>query len=147
VVSVKEANAKIDAALKFAAGGPRTLEELRVSDEDRGFASMKEFVKIDDGDTVDLEKRYGPAPPGYEYHHVCEQTINRNRFEPELLHSTQNITVLPSLLHVGVSADTSSLMDDNGVKIVTRQWLKTQSFEEQWRHGVGTLQKLGIVRK
>jgi hypothetical protein len=147
IATPRETNVNVAAAVKFAEGGPRTLEELRVSDEDMGFPSMKAFEKIDESDAADLEKRFGPAPEGCQYHHMCEQTINMGRFDPSLLHNTRNIAVLPTLLHVGVSADTSSLGDFEGKRIVAREWLRTQPFEEQWRYGVRTLQKLGIVKK
>jgi hypothetical protein len=151
IASLKETHEDIKAAIEFARGGPKTLEELRVSDEDIGFASMDAFKKSD-GDEIDLEqffleKRFGPAPLGCEYHHVCEQKINLGNIDPHFLHSAINIVILPRLLHIGVSADTSSLIDRDGRKIVARRWLKTQTFDEQYKFGVDQLQRLGIVEK
>jgi hypothetical protein len=49
-----------EAAEKFASKGPYTLEQLRVSPEDEEFPTYGAFKKID------LVKRFGDAPKGYE---------------------------------------------------------------------------------
>jgi hypothetical protein len=62
IASLRDTNVNVAAAVKFVEGGPRTLEELRVSDEDMGFPSMKSFEKreeSEESDAADLEKRFG----------------------------------------------------------------------------------------
>ena len=77
--------ANTEAAIAFAEKGPQAMEDLQVSQRAEGFDSYAAFKKID------LEKRFGPAGDGYEYHHIVEQGPNastlsaqdlvRSRFE------------------------------------------------------------------
>jgi hypothetical protein len=147
IATLRETNVNVAAAAKFAESGPKTLEELRVSNEDIGFPSMQAFEKSDESKADDLEKRFGAAPPGCQYHHFCEQTMNRGKLDPSLIHSTFNVAPVPTLFHIGVSAETSSLIVVEGKKIVAREWLRTQPFEEQWRYGYWTLRRFGIIKK
>lgn len=136
---------EIEAARKFAEGGPRTIDELRVSPGDEGFDSMDAFKKSDDDFAFDLEKRFGNAPPGYEYHHNVEQTPNVDNFAARILHNTQNIFLLPKLFHQAVSGAYSSVPSKGAPTV--RQTVSAMPHEEQRKHGHTVLRRLGILRK
>ncbi len=108
LISVREANVKVDAAVTFAAGGPRTLEELRVSNEDLGFPSMGAFVKIDVEEIADLEKRFGPAPAArlrisssLRANHKCRSSRSRTAAQhPEYYRATVPFACRSQCRHV-----------------------------------------------
>jgi hypothetical protein len=126
-----------DAALEFL-NGPRTLDDLRVGSENESFSSYDAFKK------TDLEKRFGPAGDGYEYHHIVEQTSNRDGIPSDLLQNTDNIVRIPKLLHELVSAEYSKSVEEAS-HLTVREWLKTQSYEAQRAYGLKVLRDLGIL--
>jgi hypothetical protein len=91
-----------------------------------------------------LEKRFGPPGDGYEYHHIVEQGQAGLRLTANELNSTWNIVRIPKLLHEEISAEYSSGVRDGGGRF--RSMLRSKAFDEQWRHGVETMQRLGIIR-
>jgi hypothetical protein len=93
-----------DTAIEFVQKGPYSLEQLRVSPDDKSFSSFSEFKKID------LAKYFGPAGDGYEYHHIVEQSARGDILESEL-QSTANIVRVPRLLHEEISAQYSRCQD------------------------------------
>src|SRR5262249_49235621 len=79
------------AALDFLDSAPYRLEDLQVSPDNESFSSYDAFYK---GflDQEDLEKRFGRAGDGLEYHHVVEQGgTNAATIPAEKLQSTENI--------------------------------------------------------
>jgi hypothetical protein len=136
---------EVTATVEFVKGGPYTLNDLRMSDEDQGFSSMYGFEKISPA-VATLLKVFGSAPSGEEYHHIVEQGgKNEQNIPAEQLHSTQNVIPLPRMLHEMVSAEYSKLYDEKS-RVTVRQWLQTQPYDVQWKYGVDTLKKLGIVK-
>ncbi len=77
-VQARDLQIESEAALNFAQSGPRRLEELTVAESGEGFSSYNAFLKCEEEDP--LEKRFGPAGDGYQYHHIVEAGINRVRF-------------------------------------------------------------------
>ncbi len=128
------------AALAFAEKGPPTIDSLMVDTADASFSSYQSFLKID------VEKRYGAAGDGYEYHHIVEQGMNQGRFAQERLQSTGNIIRIPKLLHEEVNAFYASKLKEVTGDLSFRDFLRPQSFEEQQFWGRWALKRMDIVR-
>jgi hypothetical protein len=136
----------VNAALDFVRSGPYTQNDLRASLKDEEFSSFDAFKK----DSRAIEaflKRFGSAGFGNEWHHIVEQGgANEDNIPPELLHSTRDIVKLPKLLHEVVNGEYSQKSAADPTKTV-REWLQTKSFDEQYKYGIETLQRLGILKK
>lgn len=96
---------------------------------------------------TELRHYLGPAGPGREWHHLVEKRLAaRGVFEPELIHSTDNIISLPIDVHRRVSARMSMRFKafENNIR---RLGVEKMSFAEQYDHGldlvVETLEELG----
>jgi hypothetical protein len=126
-----------DAAIKFVQNGPYSLEQLRVSPDDKAFSSFSEFKKIN------LAKYFGPAGDGYEYHHIVEQSMSGDMSESEL-QSTTNIVRIPKLLHEEINSEYSSLQRDLNSSLRTS--LNDASFDERRTAGLNVMRKLGILK-
>jgi hypothetical protein len=127
-----------DVALEFAKKGPYSLDELRVSSEDEAFPSFSAFKKID------LFKRFPPAGPGMEYHHIVEQSAEGDIPASEL-NSTRNIVRIPKLVHEEISSEYAQTSTDAENTAPFRMSLKGKSFEERWEAGLRTMRELGIL--
>ena len=130
---IAEENAEVDAATAFVEQGPRTLEELTMSGEEQSFPSFDAFQKID------LERRFGLAGDGYDYHHIVEQSSGLSAAE---LNSTSNIVRIPKLLHEEINADFARV-DEMGASL--RQRLQGASFEKRRAAGLAIMRKVGIL--
>lgn len=65
---------------------------------------------------AELRNYLGPAGEEREWHHIVEKRLaGRPGFEPELIHSTDNIISLPIDVHRRISARMSSRSDEFGV--------------------------------
>lgn len=127
-----------DAAIEFIQKGPYDLEQLRVSPDDETFSSFWEFKK------TDLDKRFGPAGDGLEYHHIVEQSSNGDIPAREL-QSTQNIVLIPRLLHEEISAQYSrSSYELNGSSL--RASLNGASFDDRRNAGLQVMREIGILK-
>lgn len=93
-----------------------------------------------------FKSAYGSAGNGYAWHHIVEQGGgNLSRFGAEAIHNTKNIIKLPhgaGSIHAKVSGYYSSKQPFTGGQTV-RQWLKTQSFQQQYDFGIKTLKRFG----
>jgi hypothetical protein len=125
-----------DAAIKFVQNGPYSLEQLRVSPDDKAFSSFNEFKKIN------LAKYFGPAGDGYEYHHIVEQSTSGDYSESEL-QSTTNILRIPRLLHEEINSEYSSWQRELDSSL--RASLDDASFDEIRTAGLSVMRKLGIL--
>lgn len=144
-IELGNSEAQVKAALEFVKTGPYTFDELQASPNDESFSSFDAFKKIAPAIEAFL-KRFGPARAGSEYHHLVEQGgANAKNIPAELLQSTRNIAEIPKLLHEEVNADYSRTSDEDETKTV-REWLQTQPFEVQYKYGIETLKKLGILK-
>jgi hypothetical protein len=146
LAQAKEVGEDAEVALEFVKKGPYDLEDLYVSKEPEGFDSFAAFKKVDEADSADLEKRFGSPEPGYEYHHLAEQSANGRALPPRELNSTTNIIKIPKLLHEEINAEYSMMRDINGVRQSLRQSLNGKNFEELRAVGVDTIRRLGLLR-
>ena len=93
------------AALDFAQKGPQNLEDLQVSNEYEEFADYDAFLKAELVTAI-MEKRFGGAGAGFQYHHIVTQGgVNTTNIPANLLQNTDNIIRLPALLHEEVNAE------------------------------------------
>lgn len=123
-------------AQAFAEKGPWDLEDLLVSSEDETFPSFDAFKKSD------LEKRFGPAGEGYDYHHIVEQSADG--LSQDLLQSTKNIIRIPKLLHEEITSGYAR--KDVDVAETLRNQLRGQSFDARYREGLNYLRRIGILK-
>ena len=87
----------------------------------------------------------GSAGEGKNWHHIVEQTPgNVERFGPEALHNTENVTAIDSNVHREISAFYSSKQEltDN---MVVREWLRGTNYEEQRAFGLMILRRFGAI--
>ncbi|WP_439329037.1 SitA5 family polymorphic toxin [Corallococcus carmarthensis] len=92
-----------------------------------------------------FKRAMGPAGAGQQWHHVVEQTPgNVERFGPHALHNTDNVIRLDARMHARIGGIFSSIRADltRSYTVTVRQWLGTQSFEEQRRFGMLVLEKV-----
>jgi hypothetical protein len=139
-----ELTAETKAAMDFVANGPHSLSELQVSADYQEFSSYGAFIK---GalDTETLVKRFGRAGKGNEYHHIVTQGgANADNIPDAQLQNTDNVILLPKLLHEAVSA--AYLEYDEDKKMPIYQWLQTQPYEVQRAEGLKILRRFGIIK-
>ena len=105
------------------------------SSSGKGFSTFEAF-----------KKAYGPAGKGQAWHHIVERNpSNISKFGAEKIHNTNNLIRLPhgkGSIHAKISGYYSSKKPfSNGLTV--RDWLKSQSFEQQYKFGIKTLKDLG----
>ena len=89
-------------------------------------------------------KFFGPAGDGSQYHHLVTQGgANADGVLPRL-QSTENIIILPTLLHAMVSDEYLGPAPDDSKKTLY-QWLQTQPYEVQREYGRNILRNLHIL--
>ncbi|MDR3507847.1 MAG: hypothetical protein P4L64_08120 [Caulobacteraceae bacterium] len=133
------------AALDFARLGPRSLKDLQMVGERTRFSSFDAFKKAGFA-SGDLEKYFGPAGDGWEYHHIVEQGANGAKIAPEVLNSPSNIIRIPKLLHEEVSAEFAKMTYRGGRKMSVRAYHAGKSFEEQYQLGIDVLRSVGVIK-
>jgi hypothetical protein len=105
-----------------------------VSKTYRAFKSFRAF-----------KRAMGSAGEGKSWHHIIEQHQgNAKRFGAEALHNTENVIKVETKLHTEISAYYSSRQPDTG-DMVVREWLRTQSYEQQRAFGLKVLRKFGVI--
>jgi hypothetical protein len=133
------------AALEFAKQGPRSFEELQVpTNEYEEFSSYYEFVK---GELIldVMAKRFGRAGDGNQYHHIVTQGgANEGKIPPEKLQNTDNVIILPTILHEAVNAEYSRKSPVENMNMY--QWLQTQPYDVQHEVGLKILRELHILK-
>jgi hypothetical protein len=140
------------AALEFAQKGPQNLEDLQVSNDYEEFADYDAFVKTELVTAI-MEKRFGGAGAGFQYHHIVTQGgTNATTIPPEQLQNTDNIVRLPTLLHEEVNIEylkpgpDTSAKNPDGSQMNMYQWLQTQPYEVQREEGLIILRRLQILK-
>ena len=108
------------------------------------FQSYWALVKLDLGD--DLEKRFGPAGDGYQYHHIVEHTANRGRFAASQLNSTANVVRLPTIVHEEVSAVMGRKYKFLTGEMSLREFLRGASYEQQRAWGMWAMRQAGALK-
>jgi len=129
------------AALSFASAIPligtagEVFKIARLGEEGvQGFKTFRSFKKF-----------YGAAEEGMQWHHIVEQGGGRiARFGPEAIHNVENLIQVPTEIHHQISGFYSSVREFSEGKVV-RQWLKSQSFEQQREFGVQVMRRFGAI--
>ena len=145
IVELRKLYIAADAAREFVSKALYSLDDLAVDSEFQSFPSHEAFVK--DFPTIEewLVKRFGPAGPGYQYHHIVEQGGENDKNIPaEQLHNTDNIVAIPTLVHEAINA---KMYDEKpGTGMTYREWLPKQSYDVQRETGIEIMRELGIVK-
>ena len=128
-----------DVAIAFAEKGPVDLENLMVSTEGQNFSSFDAFKKIG------IEKFFGDAGDGLDYHHIVEQGPNAGIISETSLQSADNIVKIPRLLHEEINSYYNTKIDMGGSLVTPRNYLKGKSFAEQRDFGLSALRYVGIL--
>ena len=132
--------ADTEAAIAFVEKGPQALEDLQVSQPPESFSSYAAFKK------TDLERRFGPAGDGYEYHHIVEQGPNVGTLSPRELNSTENIVRIPRLLHEDITSFYARKGEADGFEMTLRDFLRDKPLSVQREWGLAILKRAGAIR-
>lgn len=82
----------------------------------------------------------GPPDPGWEWHHIVEQRLEKNgRFAPERIHNTDNIVMLPIEVHRCISDRMSSKIDE--LSPVMRFVVERRPFWVQFNDGIDLIEE------
>ncbi len=127
----------VEAAVTFVKRGPRTLGELGVGAREKSLPSFDAFKK------GDLEKRFGSAGDGYEYHHIVEQGSNAGFLPEEQLQSTSNIVKIPRLLHEEITSVYGGSKIRGQPSI--RETMRGKPFSDQRETGLKILRQVGVL--
>ncbi len=138
-----ELRTAIKAATRFVNEGAHTLADLRVSAKSLTFPDYKAFVKVESvpAPEGDLEKRFGPAGDGMEYHHIVERSAGE---AASVVESTDNIVRIPTILHEAISARYGKKIAESG-NLSLRNWLKGQPVAVKRYWGIRILRECGII--
>jgi hypothetical protein len=131
----------IAAATRFVNEGAHTLAQLRVSSEGLSFSSYGQFLKQDVEASADLEKRFGSAGDGMQYHHIIEEGSG---VASNLVENADNIVRIPAILHEAINAIYATKSSKYG-GLTLRDWLKGQSADVKREYGIKVLRDLGII--
>jgi hypothetical protein len=124
-----EAAALADAALGVATLGAST--SLRAPATTLFRRSFRSFDQ--------LKTHLGRAPEEMAWHHIVEQS-QIPQFGAERIHSVDNIVAIPRRVNIELNALYGSKTRYSEGKLV-RDWLKTQSFEDQYEFGMQQLKE------
>jgi hypothetical protein len=132
------------AALDFVKEAPYSLEDLQVSSSYQEFPSYADFVKSNLSTQV-MTKMFGSAGDGNQYHHIVTQGgLNATNIPQQMLQNTDNIIMLPTLLHEIVTDEYLGPSPDPDMNLY--QWLQTQSYGVQREEGLRILGELHILK-
>jgi hypothetical protein len=151
ILEFKKLAAAIKAASDFVKQGPHTLQELEIPINDiasNGYEDFSTFEALKKGDTAIelLEKRFGPAGDGWQYHHIVTQGgENEENIPAQQLHNTENVIRLPTLLHEVVNAEYLKPAEENS-EMSLYEWLQTQPYDVQRERGLQILRDLRILK-
>lgn len=133
------------AALAFVQNAPYSLEDLQVSSDYEEISSYDDFIKSQ-LTSEPILKYFGPAGDGSQYHHIVTQgAANANNIPPQQLQNTENVIILPTLLHEIVNDEYLGPAPD-GSGMTLYQWLQTQPYEVQREYGLKMLRDLHILK-
>jgi hypothetical protein len=91
-------------------------------------------------------KWIGPAGDGSQYHHIVTQGgANGDNILAAQLQNTDNIIILPTLLHEIVSDEYLKPSPDDA-SITLYQWLQTEPYDVQREVGLNILRELHILK-
>jgi hypothetical protein len=133
------------AALDFVKDEPHSLEDLQISSNNyEEFSTYDLFVKSELSPDQ-MAKRFGGAGDGNQYHHIVTQGgTNGSNFSPQQLQNTDNIVILPTLLHEAVNDEYLRPSPVRNMNMY--RWLQTQPYDVQREEGLKILRELHILR-
>lgn len=138
--------ADIKAASDFVKQGPHTLQELEIPTT--SYEEFPDFLALKKVDSILelLEKRFGSAGDGWQYHHIVTQRgQNEKNIPAGQLHNTENVIRLPTLLHEAVNAEYQKLAKEDP-EMTVYEWLQTQPYDVQRERGLQILRDLRILK-
>jgi hypothetical protein len=122
---------ELPAEVRSAMQPPKPLSELRPPGPFTSFDTWRQ-----------LESYIGKAPPGYEWHHIVEQSVaSEHPEDPGInrwIQNTDNVVLIPSLRHLMITAD----MNSHGV----RAMIHLHNLEDQYEFGLYLLKKWGAMK-
>jgi len=93
----------------------------------------------------ELQNDVGVSKPGYEDHHIVEQTsAARYGLPRELIDSPQNLVKIPTLKHREITSWYSRPNSEYG-GLTPREYLSQRSWSERWQVGIEQLIKFGVL--
>ena len=137
---IAELRAETQIAEKFANDAPYTLDQLHVAPGDEKFVTFDAFKKIDE-----LDKRFGAAGDGYEYHHIVEQNAEGDIPAAEI-NSTRNIVRIPRLLHQEINAEYARIPANAVERVTLRASLRGASFGVRYEEGLAAMRRVGFLQ-
>ena len=94
----------------------------------------------------ELQKDVGVSKPGYEDHHIVEQTsAARDGFPRDLIDSPQNLVKVPTLKHREITSWYMQPNADFG-GLSPRDYLRNKSWDERMRIGIEQLIRFGVLK-
>ena len=99
----------------------------------------------------EFKRAMGAAGTGQAWHHIVGQTTsNLQRFGAEAIHNTGNLVRLAhgkGSIHQEITNFYNSVQSDltDSSDITVREWLSTQSFEEQQDFGIRVIRAFGGI--
>ena len=94
----------------------------------------------------ELQKDVGVSKPGYEDHHIVEQTsAARDGFPRDLIDSPQNLVKVPTLKHREITSWYSAANPMYG-GMTPREYLSQKSWAERWQVGIEQLIEKGVLK-
>ena len=126
-------------------GVDKVIEGVKI-----GSKTEKIVVKASKGfDSFDaLRKAIGSAGENKEWHHIveqCQAQAERAGFDVKLIQNPNNVIAIDKATNEAISGYYSSTKFlFTGGKTV-RDWLTGQSFEEQYKFGMQTLRRFGVI--
>ena len=93
------------------------------------------------------KKALGPAGEGNQWHHIVEQSqtkTTRAGFPSQLVQNPDNLVALDKTTHKQISALYSSKQP--GTPMTVRDYLNTQTFDQQYSFGMKALTDLGVKK-
>ncbi len=137
--ALREADPKdAQAIIRSAFDAPKPLEALQTTKPPRGF------------ETESALKAYlGPAPPGYEWHHIIEQSqvrpdLTSSEGQRQWIQHTDNMVLIPTLKHYVITGEMNSEFDDTGLRL--RDFVRPHSPQAQYAIGLELLRRHGVLQ-
>jgi hypothetical protein len=116
---------------------PKSLSELQTKRPPCGFDTEAQLLNY-----------LGPAPPGYEWHHIIEQTqtdpyLNSPEGQRAWIQRTDNMVLVPTVRHWLISAEMNSKEEEGGARL--RDIVRQLPPQQQREIGLDLLRKHGVL--
>jgi len=133
----------VKAVQEFVDRGPQTLKQLLVDSTPRSFKNFAALKKLDSiGElSAELQKFYGPAGEGMEYHHIIEQGSG---LSADVVQNSNNVVSIPKILHEAINARYLQPVEQSGNQSL-RLWLRGKPARLQRLWGEKIMRDLGIM--